>query len=107
MMCMLYVPSSASTRMKLGLVVLVAAKNSFGPHLSNFLERCLTISGCAHFQKGLDRPTRFSHIRLWLSWIPSEIDSPSGCPKYPARLPCGLLGSPCSYSPCPASCIVP
>ncbi len=40
----------------------------------------------------------FSHMRDWLSWIPSDAASASGCPKAAA------LGSPCSYMPCPASC---
>lgn len=57
--------------------------------------------GNAHDQNARERPTMFSHIRDCDSWIPSETACAIGVPNFSPS-----LGNPCSYNPCPHSCIV-
>ncbi len=100
MMCRLYVASSLSMRIRLG-------STAFSPRYTvstSSPEAALPArsfsAGSAHSQKGRPRPTKFSHIRDWLSCTPKLAASASGCPNRSA------LGRFCSYSPCPVSCIV-
>jgi hypothetical protein len=40
----------------------------------------LSAMGQSHSQNSCERPTKFSHMRLWLSWMPREMASARGVP---------------------------
>ena len=70
-----------------GFAVFTAAKASSaeycasGPGLDPPPDEIFLACGRSHAQNSRLRPTKFSHMRLWLSWMPSEMDCASGVPK--------------------------
>jgi len=88
MMCRLYVASSASTRMNPGATTLAAPYKALASKVRAPSPKMSWAKGVAHSQKVALRPTWFSHIRLCDSWIPSDMESPTGSPIASERNPC-------------------
>ena len=95
-----YVSSSASTLIKLGVILRhfwcsAEADHSF-PETSN----SSAMTGAKNSKNSRDRQACISNVKDWLSWSTMPLASPTGCPLH-------SFGNPCSYKACPVSWITP
>ena len=80
--------SSASTRMNPGSTTFAAPYRSSSENRDASRPMMSGMRGASQLQNARLRPTWFSHMRDWLSWMPSETLSPSGVPMRPKSSPC-------------------